>query len=80
MAAALAVTNIAKVSVGRPRPDFFYRCFPEGQMLWIDEGTPDCSAGVPSVVKEGRLSFPSGHASVSRCVLRPLLCRVETGA
>jgi len=58
------ITDAMKDAVGRPRPDFFYRCFPDGKEFYDQLGNVICH-GKASDIKEGRKSFPSGHTSWS---------------
>jgi len=51
----MLLTGVLKVSVGRLRPDFLARCEPVALQC----------TGDPVEVREGRLSFPSGHSSLS---------------
>ena len=68
------VTNLIKITVGRPRPDFFGRCIGNhnlpptvSTLQWeagIVGGHARC-AGVDSAMYEAYMSFPSGHASLA---------------
>ncbi|XP_037945247.1 phospholipid phosphatase 5 isoform X2 [Teleopsis dalmanni] len=64
------ITSLLKITVGRPRPDFYYRCFPDGKMVFNNlnattDNTIDiynCTGNIRDI-NEGFKSFPSGHSS-----------------
>ncbi|CAK0784440.1 hypothetical protein CVIRNUC_007644 [Coccomyxa viridis] len=59
------VTNLIKLAVGRPRPNFVALCWPEGDVTWdTNSGLAVCSKNAKNAA-EGRKSFPSGHTSWS---------------
>ncbi|KAK1359954.1 putative lipid phosphate phosphatase 3, chloroplastic [Heracleum sosnowskyi] len=58
------ITDAIKDAVGRPRPDFFWRCFPDGKDIYDQWGNVICH-GSRSTVREGHKSFPSGHTAWS---------------
>lgn len=69
-------TDIGKYTIGRLRPHFISVCNPimsngfncshiENQMRYIEEFTCDNPLATERMLKEMRLSFPSGHSSFS---------------
>eukprot|EP00250_Pteridium_aquilinum_P015961 c22860_g1_i3 orf=164-1243(+) len=59
------ITDSIKDAVGRPRPDFFWRCFPDGIASYDNVTQGVQCHGEHAVIKEGHKSFPSGHTSWS---------------
>ncbi|BBN15092.1 diacylglycerol diphosphate phosphatase / phosphatidate phosphatase [Marchantia polymorpha subsp. ruderalis] len=59
------LTDSIKDGVGRPRPDFFWRCFPDGFENYDMITREVICSGDPAVIREGYKSFPSGHTSWS---------------
>ncbi|KAG6650041.1 lipid phosphate phosphatase 2-like [Carya illinoinensis] len=59
------ITDAIKDGVGRPRPDFFWRCFPDGKVVFEQVTRNVMCTGDKSVIKQGHKSFPSGHTSWS---------------
>lgn len=66
VAVTAVFTDAIKDGVGRARPDFFSRCFPDGNDQY---GPPPfyevLCHGDPASIREGHKSFPSGHSSWS---------------
>ncbi|CAI5961331.1 unnamed protein product [Closterium sp. NIES-64] len=54
----ILITDALKVSVGRPRPDFFIRCFPSGVPVYSSSGNALCN-GIPSVCPFSGLAYLS---------------------
>ncbi|XP_057431153.1 probable lipid phosphate phosphatase 4 [Lotus japonicus] len=59
------ITDSIKDAVGRPRPNFFQRCFPDKIPVFDEDSGDVLCTGIKSVIKEGYKSFPSGHTSWS---------------
>lgn len=67
-AAATGLCNqIIKIQVGRPRPSFLARCFPDGALAFVDPAAqplePLCTQPDPDEVREAYQSFASGHCA-----------------
>ncbi|KAH0943452.1 hypothetical protein HID58_003089 [Brassica napus] len=71
-------TDSIKDAVDWPRPNFFYRCFPDGKPKF-DPETRMLYHGVKKIIKEGYKSFPSGHTSWSFAGLTFLACYLSEG-
>lgn len=66
------LTDIGKYSIGRLRPHFFFVCDPDikceddiYKFQYIEYGTFNCQKQNAKLLRESRLSFPSGHSSFS---------------
>ncbi|KAJ8583313.1 PAP2-domain-containing protein, partial [Rhizopogon salebrosus TDB-379] len=63
-----SVTQLVKVTVGRPRPDLIARCQPapgSEDPLWGLSTVDICTQTVSYILEDGWKSFPSGHSSMS---------------
>ena len=65
----MVLTDVGKYTVGRLRPHFLAVCKPDFSLLNCTTGlhrnfiTEDVCTGGKDLIKEARLSFPSGHSS-----------------
>lgn len=67
---ALVTTNIFKVTVGRPRPDFIDRCQPQvaassADSSFVLSNYTLCTQSDHRILRDGFRSFPSGHSSTA---------------
>ncbi|CDS06844.1 hypothetical protein LRAMOSA09369 [Lichtheimia ramosa] len=65
----IMLTDIIKITAGRPRPDFLARCKPPLDVVDPPLGLSDytiCTTPIDSyIMRDGFKSFPSGHSSFS---------------
>ncbi|XP_059163403.1 phospholipid phosphatase 5-like [Physella acuta] len=61
---SLVITNLIKITVGRPRPDFFSRCFKDPPTDVNVLAQALCDQNEDSV-NQGYKSFPSGHSTIA---------------
>ncbi|XP_013596851.1 PREDICTED: lipid phosphate phosphatase 2-like isoform X1 [Brassica oleracea var. oleracea] len=59
------ITDAIKDAVSRPRPGFFWRCFPDGRGFFDNVKKDVLCIGDKDVVKEGHKSFPNPKRLVS---------------
>ncbi|MQL94056.1 hypothetical protein Taro_026704 [Colocasia esculenta] len=62
--ATAVITDAIKDAVGRPRPDFFWRCFPDGKPIFDSINGGVVCHGERSVMNEGHKSFPRSFAGL----------------
>ncbi|RUS28521.1 phosphatidic acid phosphatase type 2/haloperoxidase [Jimgerdemannia flammicorona] len=68
LALTIMVTEVVKLSVGRPRPDFLDRCKPIPGSVDPPLGLSNSTICMPTdkyILSDGFKSFPSGHSSMS---------------
>ncbi|KAJ7352753.1 hypothetical protein OS493_034104 [Desmophyllum pertusum] len=74
------VTDIGKYTVGRLRPHFLSICKAPSSLFINCSHTyilDDVCTGDPGLLREGRLSFPSGHASFSAYAVTFIILYME---
>jgi len=63
-----SITQVVKITVGRPRPDVIARCLPQAGATDPQFGLSSvaiCTRAAGPIIHDGWRSFPSGHSSLS---------------